>query len=127
MNESSAAKHLGDGGRVSLHEEAVDSFGSSDGAQTSSTVVTKSATAVLIPRCRPAPNERLSAGEGLSNSRSKARVEPVKTRPPRALTSEQRDLLKKQIDVRVRERLARRGQQRTPALPDLSHLSRKKP
>jgi hypothetical protein len=42
------------------------------------------------------------------------------------LTPEQRDLLKKQIDARVRDRLVRRGERRTE-LPDLSHLSRKKP
>ena len=51
---------------------------------------------------------------------------PVKNRVPRVLTPQQRDLLKKQIDARVRERLTRRGESRN-ALPDLSHLSRKKP
>ena len=50
----------------------------------------------------------------------------MKDRVRRVLTPEQRDLLKKQIDARVRERLVRRGEGRTE-LPDLSHLSRKKP
>jgi hypothetical protein len=50
----------------------------------------------------------------------------VKDRVRRVLTPEQRDLLKRQIDARVRERVVRRGERRTE-LPDLSHLSRKKP
>ena len=50
----------------------------------------------------------------------------MKDRVRRVLTPEQRDLLKKQIDARVRERVVRRGERRT-GLPDLSHLSRKKP
>ena len=78
----------------------------------------------LPARCPARTNERLSA-EGLSTSRSRE-VEPVKDRVRRVLTPEQRDLLKKQIDARVRERLVRRGERRTE-LPDLSHLSRKKP
>ena len=90
-----------------------------------STVVTESGTVEGLPaRCPTRINERLSA-EGLSTSRSRE-VEPVKDRVRRVLTPEQRDLLKKQIDARVRERVVRRGERRT-GLPDLSHLSRKKP
>lgn len=60
------------------------------------------------------------------DSRPNEEAKPVRNRARRVLTPEQRDLLKKQIDARVRERLVRRGEQRA-TLPDLSHLSRKKP
>jgi len=74
----------------------------------------------------PDPYQREALGGGPLDFPIEREVEPVKDRVRRILTPEQRDLLKKQIDARVRERVVRRGERRT-GLPDLSHLSRKKP